>query len=79
MTTDFNLIEQQSDNNGSLSLFYDLLNYVVSKHAPIKQKRVRYVTQPGWFNEEILYIIEIVTIKRKIGKIIGKQEIKQLL
>jgi len=53
MTTDFNLIEQQSDINGSLSLFYDLLNSVVSKHAPIKQKRVRYVKQPGWFNEEI--------------------------
>jgi len=27
MTTDFNLIEQQSDINGSFSLFYDLLNY----------------------------------------------------
>jgi len=53
LTTDFNLIEQQSDINGSLSMFYDLLNSVVSKHAPIKQKRVRYITQPGWFNEEI--------------------------
>ena len=81
MTTDFNLTEQQCDSCGSLSLFYDLLNSVVSKHTPIKQKRVRYVKQPGWFNEElkILYIIEMVTMKRKIGKIIGKQEIKQLL
>ena len=34
-------------------MFYHLLNEVLSEHAPVKLKRVKRHSQPGWFNEEI--------------------------
>ncbi|KAL4223433.1 hypothetical protein ACF0H5_016904 [Mactra antiquata] len=50
---DFSLIEMQTDIDTSISLFYNLLNDIISKHARVKQKRIRYDIQPGWFNDEI--------------------------
>ena len=34
-------------------VFYSILNQLLSKHAPIKQKRVKRDNQPDWFTEEI--------------------------
>ena len=53
MNIDFSLIEMQNNVDMSLNLFYDLINGVLSKQAPVKRKRVRRPTQPGWFNEDI--------------------------
>jgi len=53
MNIDFSLIEMQNNVDMSLKLFYDLINGVLSKQAPMKRKRVRHPTQPGWFNKDI--------------------------
>ena len=52
-------IESELDPNKAMTMLYDDLNSVLSKHAPLKQKRVKRLTQPGWFNSEVKrYIIE---------------------
>ena len=53
MNIDFSLIEMQNNVDMSLNLFYDLINGVLSKQAPMKRKRVQRPTQPGWFNDDI--------------------------
>jgi len=54
MNTDFSLIKMQNNVDMSLKLFYDLINGMLSKRAPMmKQKHVSHPTQPGWFNEDI--------------------------
>jgi len=64
----------------SLKLFYDLINCVLSKQAPMKQKRVRRPIQPGLFKEDIktyirerdtFYKIEILNYKRARNKTIS--------
>ncbi|CAG2217543.1 unnamed protein product [Mytilus edulis] len=38
-----------------LQLFYDMLNKVLDKHAPVVEKRVKKDRQPDWYNSEIIY------------------------
>jgi len=45
MNIDFSLIEMQNNVDMSLNLFFDLINGVLSKQAPMKRKRVRRPTQ----------------------------------
>ena len=42
----------QNNFDMSIKLFYDLINDVLSKQAPMKRKGVRRSTQPGWFNQD---------------------------
>ncbi|KAK6182000.1 hypothetical protein SNE40_009773 [Patella caerulea] len=42
-----------NDIETALPAFYDLFLTVLNKHAPIKTRRVKYHTQPPWFNDEI--------------------------
>jgi len=53
MNIDFSLIEMQNIVETSLKLLYEQVHTALSKHAPLKQKRVRWQIQPGWFNDEI--------------------------
>ena len=55
--TNFQSIEFHRDVNQSLALFYEKLHSVISKHAPLMQKRVKRLVQPGWFNENIKQLI----------------------
>jgi len=50
-------VETITDQNSALYLFYIILNGVLSKHAPIKEKRIKRTHQPGWFNNNIKQII----------------------
>jgi len=49
-------VETVTDPNAALYLFYNILNGVLSKHAPIKEKRIKRTHQPGWFNNDIIMI-----------------------
>jgi len=46
-------IESLTNPNDALNMFYSILNRVLSKHAPIKEKRVKREHQPDWFSDEI--------------------------
>lgn len=45
--------ELYNDPNEALSYFYQIIYDVLTKHAPVKTKRVKHQTQPGWVNNEI--------------------------
>ena len=47
------LVESVSNPNEALEMFFSVLNTVLTKHAPIKEKRVKYSSQPAWFNSDI--------------------------
>ncbi len=49
----FSIIESMHNPNDQIGHFYNILNGILSKQAPIKIKRVKQYTQPGWFNDEI--------------------------
>ena len=49
----FQLVEMESDPNKALQIWYDLFNQVITKHAPIKTKRVKKYKQPDWYNDDI--------------------------
>ena len=33
-----------------MDAWYTIFNDILSKHAPIRQKRIKYKIQPKWFN-----------------------------
>ena len=41
------------DANDALDYFLTLFTDTLDIHAPLKQKRVKYIHQPDWFNKEI--------------------------
>lgn len=48
-----NLVETCPTPNDSLQYFYNVLNRVLNKHAPMKEKRVKRDHQPKWFDSEV--------------------------
>jgi hypothetical protein len=60
-------LETVINPNDALNIFYDILNKTLSKHAPIKEKRVKYEHQVDWFNEEIKTSIRERDYYKKIG------------
>ena len=48
-------------------MFYSILNRVLSKHAPIKEKRVKREQQPDWFSDEIKKLIHERDYLKKKG------------
>jgi len=58
MSIDFNLIEMQNTVNTSFKLFYDIINGVLSKQAPIKQKCVQHPSQPISENQKSQLFME---------------------
>ena len=51
--TNFHDVETHHDPNEATALFYNFLNNILSRHAPLKVKRVKRETQPSWFNDEV--------------------------
>ncbi|CAG2184882.1 unnamed protein product [Mytilus edulis] len=54
-STPFYKIEFEDNPSVCLQLFYDMLNKVLDKHAPVVEKRVKKDRQPDWYNSEIIY------------------------
>ena len=46
------------DPDECTDLFIKLFSSILQKHAPLKRKRVKKVTQPNWFNPDILQAIK---------------------
>ena len=51
----FHFIEYENDPSVCLQLWYDLLNSVLDKHAPIVSKRVKKDVQPAWYTSDIIH------------------------
>ena len=49
----FYLVENESDPNKAMDIWYNLFNQVLSKHVPMKTKRVKKYKQPDWYNNDI--------------------------
>ena len=52
-------IEKMNDPNASLTTLYSIVNGILNYHAPLKQKRVKTLSQPTWFTQEIKDAIKI--------------------
>ncbi|WAR28375.1 hypothetical protein MAR_014079, partial [Mya arenaria] len=48
-----NEVEQIQDPNEAREVLYKRLNEVLSHHAPLKEKQIKFETQPAWFTDEI--------------------------
>ena len=53
LNSDLEYLETVIDPNDALNVFYDILNIILSKHAPIKEKRVKHKHQVDWFTAEV--------------------------
>ena len=60
-------LETVIDPNDALNVFYDILNNTLSKHAPMKEKRVKYKHQVDWFTQEIKSSILERDYCKKVG------------
>ena len=47
------LIETEHDPEQALLLFYNILYTILSKHAPMKSKRIKSNHLPRWINHEV--------------------------
>ncbi|XP_053398328.1 uncharacterized protein LOC128556711 [Mercenaria mercenaria] len=50
----WSILDIYEDPNDALDTFNSLFNDVLNRHAPFKQKRVKHVHLPDWYNPEIL-------------------------
>lgn len=57
--SDLWVIDTISEPNQSLQTFYDILNAILNKHAPVKLKRVKHETKPPWITDEVLAAIKM--------------------
>ena len=71
---DFNMVYDFSNANDALNAFYNILSPIVNKHAPIRRKRVKHPTLPGWLSTEIK---EAMSIRDKLKKERNFTEYKQ--
>ena len=62
---DFNKVYNYNDANDALSAFYAIIAPIINKHAPIRRKRVKHPTLPGWLSAEIK---EAMSIRDKLKK-----------
>ena len=46
-------VETIDNPERGLCMFYDILTSILDKHAPIKEKRIKYDKQPEWLTKEI--------------------------
>ena len=49
---DWSTVLEESDPNGALSVFYELLMPIIEKHAPLRKKTVKHAKAP-WLDEEM--------------------------
>ena len=50
---DFNHVYDATDPDDALSILYGTLVPIINKHAPLRKKRVKQATLPGWLSGEI--------------------------
>jgi len=60
-------IERHNDPDDGLNLFIKLFSNVLNSHAPIKQKRVKRIQQPDWFNNNISFAIKQRDYAKKVN------------
>ena len=54
----FGLVIQENDVNVALSAWYDILNPIIDKHAPVRKRRVKHPEIPAWMNQDITKAME---------------------
>jgi hypothetical protein len=54
-----------SDANDAVALWYDIFLPIVDKHAPIRRKRVKHQTLPGWMSTDI---VEAMKLRDRLKK-----------
>ena len=65
------IIDSMSDPNDQLQELYYNINNILSAQAPVKIKRVKRTTQPGWITEEIKMTIterNKLHVRKEFGK-----------
>ena len=68
--TDFTCVYNCNDANDALNSLYDTFIPIVDKHAPIRRKRVKHPTLPGWLSSEIMNAMRVRDNLKKEGKFI---------
>ena len=53
MFSELHNVETINNPEKGLGIFYDILTSILDKHAPIKEKRIKYDKQPEWLTNEI--------------------------
>lgn len=48
------LVYQETDVNQALNTWYNVFLPVVNKHAPLRKRRVKHPSLPGWLNQDIM-------------------------
>ena len=65
---DFNCVYNSNDASDALTCLYDIFVPIVDKHAPIRRKRVKHPTLPGWLSSEIMEAMRVRDNLKKEGK-----------
>ena len=55
----FDNVLQCDDATVALNIFYELLIPILNKHAPVRRKRVKQQTLPGWLTSEIIEAMRV--------------------
>jgi hypothetical protein len=56
---DFSAVYSCSTPNDAVSMWYNIFLPIVDKHAPVRKKRVKQQTLPGWLTSDIIQAMEI--------------------
>jgi hypothetical protein len=64
-SVNFSDVYNCSDANDAVAMWYDIFLPIVDKHAPIRRKRVKHQTLPGWMSNDI---IEAMKLRDRLKK-----------
>lgn len=56
---DFANVYGSIDSNSALDSWYDTFMPIVNKHAPIRRKKVKHKTLPGWLTADLMEAMKI--------------------
>jgi hypothetical protein len=56
---DFTPVYNCSNSNDAVTTWYNVFLPIVDKHAPLRKKRVKQQTLPGWLNKDIIEAMEV--------------------
>jgi hypothetical protein len=57
--TNFANVYNCNNPNDALALFYDMFMPIVDRHAPLRRKRVKHQTVPGWMSEDLVKAMKL--------------------
>ena len=57
--TNFANIHNCINPNDALNMFYDMFMPIVDRHAPLRRKRVKHQTVPGWMNADLVNAMKL--------------------